>query len=397
MKKLRIAMVAPPWLKIPPHGYGGIEYVVHFLTVELRQRGHDVQLFSTGDTTTPATKNHWYYEDGQYRHISMPLYDAVTLPITQALFALKYIRNAGDIDIIHDHSGFLGPAIMSDLDPRYYPPVLHTLHGPFSTDEMVRNGMPDNRPMYQQFQPTGRLHFVGISKKQLEFAPKQLKPLLLGAVYDSVSLDDYTFKRRDQKQDYFVTFARFTRDKGQALAAKLAEELDVKLRMAGVVNGITDPRKLLVELANSSSIHKNNADFNYFKSEVLPRLIPRQVEYVGEVPASQKSSFLGHARALLFPIDWEEPFGMSVIEANACGTPVVAMARGAMPELIEHGVNGFLAKTEKQFKDYMLRVDEIDPAECRRIVEERFSAPVMAEAYLERYHEVIEKAKRKLD
>jgi len=393
MKKLRIALIAPPWLKIPPSGYGGIEYVAHYLVIELVKMGHEVVLFSTRDTTTPASKNLAYYSDGQYRHIAMPLYDAVTLPITQVLFALKHVRQAGDFDIIHDKNGFLGPAIMANLDPKYFPPVLHTLHGPFSTDEMVRNGMPDNRPMYMQFQPTGRLHFHGISKAQMSWAPKELQPLLLDVVYDAINIGDYPFLDRADKSDYFITLARFTRDKGQATAARLAEELDVKLRMAGVVNGIANPRKLLVELANVNSPHRSNADFNYFRSEILPQLIPRQIEYVGEVAGEAKMRFISQAKALLFPIDWEEPFGMSVIEANACGTPVVAFNRGSMPELIKQGVNGFLAKNEREFKKYMLRVDEINPADCRRMVEERFSAKVMAESYVKRYWEVIKQSK----
>lgn len=388
-KSLRIAMMAPPWLAIPPSGYGGIEYVVHYLVVELTKMGHEVELFSTGDTSTPATNNHWYYSDGQYRHISKSLYDAVTLPITQVLYSLGKIRDSGRFDIIHDHNGFIGPAIMGNLNPAYFPPVLHTLHGPFSTDEAVENGMPDNRPMYMQFKHSGRLYFNGISRAQMKLAPKELSTLAVDVVHNSVNLDDFPFVPRDDRDDYFITLARFTRDKGQAVAARLAEELGVRLRMAGIVDGIADPRKLLVELANINSSHINNADFMYFRDQILPLLIPRQIEYVGNVAGDYKQRFVGRAKALLFPIDWEEPFGVSVIEANACGTPVVAMNRGAMPEIIEHGVNGFLAKNEKEFKDYMTRIDEIDPEECRRVVQDKFSSVAMAKAYLKRYKEII--------
>lgn len=390
-KKLRIALTAPPWLKIPPQGYGGIEYVVYNLAVELQKLGHEVELFSTGDTSVPVHKNHWFYKDGQYVHIHNLIYEAVTLPITQVLFSLRTIRDSG-FDIIHDHNGFLGPAIMSDLDPNHYPPVLHTLHGPFSNDEMVKNGMPDNRPMYMQFQSTGRLFFNGISNTQMAMAPKELRPLLMGAVYNSVDLAEYPFVDSDEREDYYITLARFTRDKGQALAAKLAEELGVKLRMAGTVAGIANPRELLVELANANSQHHSKEQFVYFRDKILPLLIPRQIEYVGNVSGERKMRFISHAKALLFPIDWEEPFGLSVIEANACGTPVVAFNRGAMPELIVHGVNGFLVKTEREFKKYMQRVDEINPADCRRIVQERFSAKVMAQNYLQRYQDILAKS-----
>lgn len=391
MKKLRIAMAAPPWLKIPPEGYGGIEYVVHYLALELTKLGHEVELFSTGDTTTTGQKNHWFYRDGQYRHIHGMLYESVTLPITQVLYALRHIRD-GNFDIIHDHNGFLGPAIMSNLDPKHFPPVVHTLHGPFSTNESVKKGMPDNRPMYMQFQNTGHLRFVGISESQMSYAPKQLDKLSLGVVHNAVNLDDFLYLDRKQKDDYFITLARFTPEKGQSMAARLAEELGVKLKMAGVVDGIANPRQLLVELANVNSEHRSKIQFVYFREEILPRLIPGQIEYVGNVSGEQKQRFIAKSKALLFPIDWEEPFGVSVIEAGASGTPTIAMNRGAMPEIIEHGVNGFLADTEAEFKKYMTRIDEIDPADCRRIVAERFSAKAMAESYVERYLEAIEKA-----
>lgn len=389
MANLRIAMIAPPWLKMPPDGYGAIEAIVDHLTIQLQSLGVTVELFGTGDSSTPADKLHWYYEDGQYRHISKPLYEAVTLPITQILFGLKTIRADGHFDLIHDHNGFVGPAIMSYLDAREFPPVLHTLHGPFSTDEMVANGMPDNRPTYMQFQQTGRLFFNGISKAQLKAAPRQLRPLLVDIVYNGVNLDEFPYSGKTEKDDYFITLARFTRDKGQALAARLCDELGARLLMAGIVNGIGTVRQLLVELADSNSVHRNNVDFIYFRDQVLPWLTPRQIEFIGEVKGEAKRRFIGRSRALLFPIDWDEPFGLAVIEALACGTPVIAMRRGAMPEIIQHGVNGFLARNEFEFKRYMQRIGEIDPAACRKSVTERFSTQVMAKSYLERYRQII--------
>lgn len=378
--------MTPPWINIPPVGYGGLEYVVHYLVDELVKQGVHVEVFSVGNSSLTA-QNHWYYEDGQYRHISKPLYDAVTLPITQILFSLNKIRNAG-FDIIHDHNGFLGPAMMSDLDPSEYPPVLHTLHGPFSNDEMVANGMPDNRPMYSQLGNAHRLFFNGISKAQLKDAPPELASRLVGVVYNAVALE--AFPLQTKKSDYFITFARFARDKGQALAAKLCEELGLKLHMAGIVDGIENPKQLIVELANANSRHRNNADFIYYREQVLPHLKPGQIEYVGSVSGQQRMDFLGQAKALLFPIDWEEPFGMAAIEALSCGTPVVAMKRGALPEIIQHGVNGFLAKNEAEFKSYMGRVDEINPSDCRSSVVDKFSAPTMARAYLEKYQQIID-------
>lgn len=387
MAKLRVAMMAPPWLKIPPKGYGGIEYVVNGLVVELKKLDVDVELFTVGETAIPGIKTHFYYEKGQYNHISMPLYDVVTIPVTQILFSLNYIREAGDFDIIHDHNGFLGPAITAYLDPRYFPRVLHTTHGPFSNDAMVANGMPDNRPTYAQFTNNEHLFFNGISKAQMLDAPKELSSRIVDVVYNAIDTSEYPFE--SEKDNYFITLARFARDKGQAKAAKYCEELGLKLRMAGVIDGIDDPRRLLVELANVNSTHRNNADFLYYRDDILPRLIPGQIDYIGSVSGNQKMKFINKARALLFPIDWEEPFGLAVIEALACGTPVVAMHRGALPEIIEHGYNGFLAKTENEFKEYMLRVKEIKPENCRESVERKFSAKVMAQQYLDRYQQII--------
>lgn len=385
MPKLKVAMMTPPWINIPPVGYGGLEYVVHYLVDELVKQDIQVEVFSVGNSSLVA-QNHWYYEDGQYRHISKPLYDAVTLPITQILFSLNKIRNAG-FDIIHDHNGFLGPAMMSDLDPTEYPPVLHTLHGPFSNDEMVSNGMPDNRPMYSQLGNAHRLFFNGISEAQLKDAPPELNPRLIGVVHNAINAHDFPLQLK--KEDHFITFARFARDKGQALAAKLCQELGSNLQMAGIVNGIESPRELMVELADENSRHRGNADFVYYKEHVLPFTSPGKIEYIGSVSGEKKMSFLGSAKALLFPIDWEEPFGMAAIEALACGTPVVAMKRGALPEIIDHGVNGFLAETEAEFKNFMTRVGEIDPKVCRQSVVDKFSAPIMAKNYLAKYQQII--------
>jgi glycosyltransferase involved in cell wall biosynthesis len=160
--------------------------------------------------------------------------------------------------------------------------------------------------------------------------------------------------------------------------------------MAGTVAGIGTSRKLLLELSNPLSPYRKNEEFRYYSDKILPAVLryPR-ITYAGNLSGRKKMKFIANAKALLFPIQWEEPFGMAVIEALACGTPVVAMRRGAMPELIEHGVNGFLADTEEEFYNYADRVGEIDPAKCRESVERQFSAKLMAQEYIKRYKEVI--------
>ena len=160
--------------------------------------------------------------------------------------------------------------------------------------------------------------------------------------------------------------------------------------MAGVVAGITSTAQLVLELANPLSNFRSNGDFQYYSNYIWPATVSnRNIRYVGNLKGKRKLNFFARAKALLFPIDWEEPFGMVMIESLACGTPVVAMRRGSTPEIIEHGVNGFLATTAKEFKGYMQRVGEIDPANCRQTVEKRFSTQTMAKNYLDRYRSIL--------
>ena len=160
--------------------------------------------------------------------------------------------------------------------------------------------------------------------------------------------------------------------------------------MAGIISDIDTAEKLATELANPDSKYNSFEGYRYYKEKILPyTLQSEKVKYVGNLADSEKMKFLSEAKALLFPIDWEEPFGMVAIEAMACGTPVVAMNRGAMSEIIEHGVNGFLANNEAEFEAYMDRIDEINPEACRKSVESKFSSNTMAVAYIERYKDAI--------
>ncbi len=191
-----------------------------------------------------------------------------------------------------------------------------------------------------------------------------------------------------------MTLARFTKDKGQVTAVKFAAKYKKRLRMAGTVAGMGSNKKVLFELSNPLSPYRRNEEFQYFNKKILPAVIRhRNITYAGNLSGDKKMKFISNAKALLFPIEWDEPFGMAVIEALACGTPVVAMKRGAMPEIIQHGKNGFLARDEKEFFEYAQRVNEIDPAECRRSVEKLFSAKAMARQYLLRYLEAIKRSR----
>lgn len=395
-KRLHVAIIAPPWLALPVKGYGGIELVLEGLISGLQKQDVDVEVFGNGAHTVRGIKTHSIYKTEQYNHIHDPWYD--TLPIIGAhlQFALNYIKQDGTFDVIHDHNGYIGPQLLAwasaDLD---LPPIVHTHHGPpfmlAETDEASRNGIPNNYPFWSQLaEHMGRSYLIGISDALMRPAPKALRPYILKTVYNAIDVDRFPFVK--QKKNYFITLARFAPDKGQHIAAKLALKTKSRLRMAGTVANMTTNRKVLLELANPLSPYRNNTDFRYYSDKILPYTIRYpKITYSGNLSGVKKNKFISQAKALLFPIQWDEPFGMAVIEALACGTPVIAMNKGAMPEIIQHGVNGFLADNEQEFEQYMRRIDEIDPFACRQSVVDKFSSDAMAAAYLERYEEVIKR------
>lgn len=397
MKRLKVAMIAPPWLALPINGYGGIELVVQSLVKELKTMGIEVVLFGNTSRSLRGVPTKGLYDDELFHKIDEPYYDA-PLQILQAHlhYALSEIARSGDFDIIHDHNPYIGPSFFS-LATRIpgNPPVLHTFHGPpFSTTATISAGQADNRPqlVYSNVDES-RLYFAAISETLGDSAPIEIKSHILAPVHNAVDIDTIPFV--EKKSNYYITLARFTSDKGQAVAAKFAAKYHKRLRMAGTVAGIATNQKLFFELANPLSSYRRNEEFRYFSDKVLPYILRnRKITYSGNMKGRRKDSFIANAQALLFPIDWDEPFGMAVIEALASGTPVVAMNRGAMPEIIEHGVNGFLANDEEEFFEYALRVDEIDPRACRKSVQHKFNAKLMAKKYVERYREVISLSKK---
>ena len=395
MKPIRVAIVAPPWLAMPIKGYGGIELVVQELIEEFKKQGDvEVVLYANGARKIKGVTTRSLYKEELLSTIDLPYYDA-PLQIMQAHlhFALNDIEADGNFDIIHDHNPYIGPSFFA-LASRIkgIPPILHTLHGPpFSDSNHIDEAHADNRPQFEQLN-LGKLFMVCISEAMAKQAPNAIKPHLLPAVHNAIDASSFPFVKN--KKDYYITLARFTKDKGQHRAVQFAIKHRKRLRMAGTIAGMGSNRRVLLELSNPLSPYRKNEEFRYFSDYILKDLLqyPR-ITYVGNLSGRKKKQFLSNAKALLFPIDWEEPFGMAVIEALACGTPVVAMNRGAMPEIIQHGVNGFLANSEKEFEEYALRVNEIDPEACRQSVIDNFSSAAMAAEYLDRYKEVIKRAR----
>lgn len=388
---MRVAIIAPPWLALPIKGYGGIELVLEGLINGLINAGIDVEVFGNKERTMSGVKTHALYNKEQYLDIHRPMYESLPILAAHMQYSLNQIKNDGNFDIIHDHNGFFGPGLLAWATcDKSLPPVVHTLHGPpFTNKQMLDQGLPDNRPFWKQLEDNmGRMYVIGISDTLMKPASDNLRKHMLKTVYNAIQIDGFPFV--ETKKNYFITLARFSRDKGQHIAAKICAKHGFYLRMAGTINSIGSNKVLLSELANPQSEYRGYNDFKYYSDEILPYTLKyKKITYSGNLSGAAKMKFISESKALLFPIDWEEPFGMAVIEALACGTPVIAMDRGAMSEIIEHGVTGFLAHNEEEFEEYMNRIDEIDPKACREAVEKKFSANTMAAAYIERYEEAI--------
>lgn len=387
-ERLKIAIIAPPWLKLFPGCFYGIEIMVQNLASTLTSMGHHVELFSVKGTTTKVTKLHYYHNHEQFQYVHSPYYEASSIIIPHIQYALNIIRQNGDFDIIHDHNNYLGPAILANATD--LPPALHTLHEPFTDKHMLQQGIPDTRLMFDQFKHLKRLYFNTVSKSQLRGAPGSIKKNVMGVVYNGVELSDHIYK--EKKSNYFVNIGSLTPMKGVDVAAKVCYQLGLNLKLAGTVGGgISSPEQLKKELRKRVRREREDPFFRFFRQQVASYLKPRQIEYLGTVSGREKKLLYANAKAFLNPIDRDEPFGLSVVDALASGTPVVTYRRGAMPEIIKHGYNGFIADGYQEFKQYVKRIEEIDPANCRKSVEERFSAQVMASNYESLYRKIISK------
>jgi len=380
---MKVAMIAPPWLKVPAGGYGGVEAVIDDLCRGLSELGVQVELFTVAGSTAVTKAKHWHHEDEQFKHFMQPMYDAAAIPAAHLLDSLDRIRRAGDFDIIHDHNNLFGPALMRDRPD--LPPALHTLHWTLKLDQL-REGNVETARYYDLLARSRRLFFNGISKSQVNRASMRLRSRIVGVVHHGIDVGKRTLTVH--KENYFATVGRLSPVKGIDMAVRIARELGADFRIAGQVGGYDDGRELERALeADPRGSH--HPDLAYYVEQVAPNLVPGHIEYIGSVTGRAWDELVGRAKAFLMPIRWEEPFGVAVIEALACGTPVVAMRRGSMPEIIEHGVNGFLADTPEEFKHYMTRVEEIDPMACRRTAEERFSYQRMSRQYLKLYRAVL--------
>ncbi len=331
---MRIAVIAPVWFAVPPTGYGGIELVVSLLADGLAEAGHDVTLFASGGSRTKAKLVSPMAEPPDPRELGNPWYDA--------FHALSSYLQVTGFDVVHDHSGIAGPVCGALL--RGDPPVVHTLHGPW-TDH--------NRPLYSLL--AKELHLVAISDAQ---RAANLDVPYAGTVHNGIDLSAYKF--RADKEDALVYIGRANPDKGPKEAITIA-------RRAGL--------PLLMLLKRGEPPERE-----YFEREIEP-MLSSDVELYENVTHDEKVELLGRACAMVFPIRWPEPFGLVMTEAMACGTPVITTNWGAAPEIVEDGVTGFRRDGEDELVEMVAHVRELDPAACRRRVEDFFSGEAMVRGY----------------
>jgi glycosyltransferase involved in cell wall biosynthesis len=335
-------MLAPPWIPVPPPGYGGIEQVIALLATELTGRGHDVALFAAPGTESQAE----VLSPLEHPHpdeIQMSLYE-----VDHVASAFARIEEAQEpFDVIHDHCGFAAFAFADRIDT----PVIHTLHGPF-TDETsafyARHGH--------------KAKAVALSRYQAEQAPDELD--VVAVIGNPMVVDD--FPLRPEKDDYLLWIGRFNDDKGPNRAIAAAKEANMPLVLAGPVQP---------------------GQGEFFASEVEPDLDGSRIRYIGEV-GEEKADLYAGARALLMPIRWPEPFGLVMTEAMACGTPVIAFPEGSAPEIVLDGETGFVVEDEGEMAAAVGRLGEIDPERCRESARERFDVAAVAEAYEQAYERV---------
>jgi len=335
---LRVAMLAPPWISVPPPGYGGVESVVSVLTDALVRRGNEVTLFCAPGSTSNA-RVVTLLDEAHPDEIERSLYEVDH--VARAFAAIDQACGASRFDVVHDHCGFTALG-MAD---RLATPMVHTLHGQFT---------PATSAFYTRHESKATL--VAISRAQRATAPEGLA----GVAVIPNPIDVQGWPMQEHKQDYVLWIGRMTVEKGPHRAIAAARVAGVPLVLAGVIQP---------------------GQQAFFDREVAPHIDGDRVRFLGEVGGSLKRSVFAGARALLMPISWEEPFGMVMVEALTCGTPVIAFPAGAASELVIDGRTGFLVEDETTMAAAVGRLESISARDCRAWVAEHCDVNVVASAY----------------
>jgi glycosyltransferase involved in cell wall biosynthesis len=334
---MRIAVLSPVSWRTPPRHYGPWESVVSLLTEELVDMGLDVTLFATGDSQTRARLvavcPRPYSEDS-----------SVNPKVAECLHIADVFERSADFDLIHNHFDFLPLTYTALVDT----PVLTTIHG-FSSPSII--------PVYRKY--NGRSHYVAISESD-----KSPELDYLATIHHGIDVSQFPFS--GAKGTYLLFFGRIHPEKGAREAIQVAKGVGIKLVLAGIIQ-----------------------DQEYFNAEVKPHIDGITVEYLGSVGPDRRADVLGGALALLHLISFDEPFGLSLVESLACGTPVIAFDRGSMPELIRHGDTGYIVNDIEGAINAVAAIKSIDRSECRADVEQRFTSTRMARDYVRVYQQIL--------
>jgi glycosyltransferase involved in cell wall biosynthesis len=350
---LRIAQVSPLYESVPPTTYGGTERVVSYITEELVRQGHDVTLFASGDSVTAARLVP--VSPRALRLLGRGCID----PLTHHILLLERVcQESPKFDIIHYHIDYMHFAISRRLGV----PHVTTLHG--------RLDLPDLVPLYKEYRDMPLISISDAQRGPIHWANWQ------GTVHHGLPPDLFRFHAG--AGDYLGFLGRISPEKRVDRAIEIARRTKRQLKVAAKVD---------------------KADLQYFRKEIEPLFKANKqfVEFVGEIGGTAKEEFLGNAAALLFPIDWPEPFGLVMIESMACGTPVIAYRRGSVPEVIDHGVSGFVVDDEDGAVEAVRRLPELSRQRCRQVFEQRFLAERMTRDYLQLYRRCLSQGRQGRD
>ncbi len=339
---MRIAQIAPLTEAIPPKLYGGTERVVHWLTEELVALGHDVTLFASGDSVTTAKLEAMWPQ-------SLRLSGSIRDPNALHMLMMEVVRRrADDFDILHFHLDYYPFSLFS----RHSTPFITTLHG--------RLDLPEHQPVFTAF---SSIPVISISNAQRRPVPQAG---WVRTIYHGVPED--LLRPQPGTPSYLAFLGRIAPEKGVDQAIRIAGRAGIPIKIAAKID---------------------KADVEYFEENIRSLFALPHVEYIGEIADKDKSEFLSGAVGLLMPINWPEPFGLSMIEAMACGTPVVAYNRGSVPEVVEEGVTGFVVEDELSATDAVRRLPQLSRTVVRARFDERFTARIMAKEYLATYRSLM--------
>lgn len=343
-RRLKIAQIAPLVERVPPEKYGGTERVVWALCEELVARGHKVTLYATADSITSANLVSVFPKPLR----KLKIKDIYGINEQTLLNISVAYANSEKFDIVHDH---LGPISIASANMSRKPVVM-TLHGPINAN---------NRKLYEKLRNP---YLVSISKSQ---RLPDVDGNFAGCVYNGLAMENYPFAR--DHDGYLLFVGRISMDKGVHFAIEAAQSLDLPLVIAAKLDDV---------------------DKHYFDHYVAPKLSNGYIKWIGEVDEKERNRLMSRAMCFLYPVTWREPFGLAMIEAMACGCPVVGFSRGSIPEIVVDGKTGFVVEDIDEMIDKILRISEIKRMDCRGHALANFNAAKMADAYEEIYYRVID-------